>query len=195
MSIRHFWRFGMLLMVVALLSTACGLVPGTAPLATPASNAPPASAYLPTLPGYSRLEASTIQAFIAGLGETGSVLLGQFQATAAIAAVDSVVGCYQDVGAVAAGGYSKDALPIVAGVVAVANRTLLLNPQTFLACISGAQPRQALADGQGGGGLQPCAASYTTVINGETFDFLYAGTDLEICQAFCRSLPSCTAHQ
>ncbi len=188
------YRFAGILLVLVLLVSACGVLPGTAPLATPASNAPPASAYLPNLAGYSRLDARSIQDFIAGLGEAGTALLGQFQATAVIAVVDNVAACYQDIGAVAASGYSKDALPIVAGVVAVANRDLLLNPQTFLACVSSAQQRSLMADGQGGGGMQPCGFSYTTEINGETFDFLYAGTDLEICQAFCRSLPGCTGH-
>lgn len=186
---------GLIGALLVLVVAGCGILPGTAPLATPASNAPPASAFLPNPPGYTRLDARTIQDFIAGLGETGSVLMGQFEATAAIAIVDGIADCYQDVGAVAASAYSKDALPIVAGVVAVANRDLLLNPQTFLACVASAQQPRALADGQGGGGMQPCGYSYTTEINGETFDFLYAGTDLEICQVFCRSLPNCTGHQ
>lgn len=194
MRSKPIWSLAGLILALALLSAACGLVPGIDPLATPVSNAPPAYSYLPNLPGYTRLDARSIQEFIAGLGEAGSALLGQFQATAVIAMVDSVADCYQEMGAVAASGYSKDALPIVAGVVAVANRNLLLNPQTFLACITRAQQPQGLMEGQGGGGLQPCAYSYSTVINGETFDFLYAGTDLEICQAFCRSLPACTGH-
>jgi len=188
------WRLAVLVLAMAILSAGCGVLPGIDALATPVSNAPPASSYLPTLAGYTRLDARSIQDFIAGLGEAGSALVGQFQATAVIALVDDVADCYQDMGAVAASGYSKDALPIVAGVVAVANRSLLLNPQTFLACITRAQQPQGLMEGQGGGGLQPCSYSYSTVINGETFDFLYAGTDLEICQAFCRSLPGCTGH-
>lgn len=187
-------QFVGVVLVMTVLIAGCGVLPGTAPLATPASNAPPASVYLPNLPGYSRLDARTVQDYLAGLGETASALVGQFEATAVIAVVDNVAGCYQDIGAVAASGYSKDALPIVAGVVAVANRDLLMNPQTFLACVTQAQQQRTLMDGQGGGGMQPCGASYTTEINGETFDFLYAGTDLEICQAFCRSLPGCTAH-
>ncbi len=191
---RAIWRLVALVVALEILSTGCGLLPGIDAVATPVSNAPPASSYLPNLAGYTRLDARRIQDFIAGLGETGSVLLGQFQATAVIAMIDDVAGCYQDMGAVAASGYSKDALPIVAGVVAVANRNLLLNPQTFLACITRARQPQGLLEGQGGGGLQPCAHSYSTVINGETFDFLYAGTDLEICQAFCRALPGCTGH-
>jgi hypothetical protein len=186
-------RLALLSLVVMLVVTSCGVVPGLDPLATPASNAPAASVYLPNLAGYSRLEAQSIIDFIAGLGEAGTALVGQFQATAVIAMVDSVATCYQEIGAVAASGYSKNELPIIAGVVAVANRDLLLNPQTFLACLAGAQQRTAL-DGQGGGGMQPCSHSYTIEIAGDTFDFLYAGTDIEVCQAFCRSLPGCTGH-
>ena len=125
----------------------------------------------------------------------GSLTSGLDEATAVIAVVDRIADCYQDLGVVAASGYSKDALPIVAGVVAVANRDRLLNPQTFLACVGIAQQQRSLLDGQGGGGLQPCGFSYSLEIAGDTYDFLYAGTDLEICQAFCRSMPGCTGHQ
>jgi hypothetical protein len=187
-------RLGFLLILVLLIGAGCGVLPGTAPISPPVSNAPPAANFLPAMPGYNRLDAQTVQDFIVGLGETGSVLTGQFEATAAIAVVDRVAECYQNIGAVAAAGYSRADLPIVAGVVAVANRDLLMNPQTFLACVSSAQQQRALLDGQGGGGMQPCGFSYTTEINGETFDFLYAGTDIEICQQFCRSLPNCTGH-
>jgi hypothetical protein len=186
-------RLVTLLLIVVLLTAACQQL-GIDALATPpANNAPPASQYLPNLPGYTSLGFQRIQDFIAGLGEVGSTMTGQFGATAAIAVIDRVADCYQDIGAIAASAYTKDDLPIVAGVVAVANRTLLTDPRTFLACISSAQQPQAL-DGQGGGGMTPCAAAYTQEIQGSTFDFIYAGTDLEICQQFCRSLPGCTAH-
>jgi len=145
------------------------------------------------LTGYTTLDVSTIQEYIVGLGETGTALTGQFAATAAIEAVDRVVGCYQEIGAVAARGYSKDALPIVAGVVAIVNRDLLTDPQTFLACVGLAQPDMESGQ-QGGGGLVPCGFSYSTELEGDTFDMLYAGTDIEVCQAFCRSLPNCVGH-
>lgn len=178
-----------------VLIAACGVVPGLDPLDPPQSNAPAAASYLPTFVGYTQLDARSVQEYIAGLGEAGAALTGQFEAVAAIEMVDRVAGCYQDLGVVAAAGYSKDALPIIAGVVAVSNRDRLLDPQTFLACIGLAQqPQSFMADGQGGGGMQPCSYSYSVEIAGDTYDFLYAGTDLEICQAFCRSLPSCTGH-
>lgn len=185
-------RLVALLMIVVMLSAACQAI-GIDSLATPVNNAPPASQYLPNLPGYTALGFQRIQDFIAGLGEIGSTMTGQFGATAAIAVIDRVADCYQNIGAIAASAYTKDALPIVAGVVAVANRTLLTDPRTFLACVGAAQQPQAL-DGQGGGGMTPCAAAYTLDIQGSTFDFIYAGTDIEICQQFCRSLPGCTAH-
>jgi hypothetical protein len=185
-------RLATLFLIVALLSAGCQQL-GIDALATPVNNAPPASQYLPTLPGYTALGLQRIQDFIAGLGEIGSTMTGQFGATAAIAVVDSVADCYQNIGAIAASAYTKDDLPIVAGVVAVANRTLLLDPRTFLACVSGAQQQQGLL-GQGGGGMTPCAAAWTQEIQGSTFDFIYAGTDIQICQQFCRALPGCTAN-
>lgn len=187
-------RLMALLVILVLAGTACEGIPGLGSPGTPQRSSPPASSLLPVLPGYATLEAQSIQDFITGLGEAGTALLGQFQATAVIALVDRVADCYQEIGAVAARGYSKEALPIVAGVVAVANRDLLLDPQTFLACVGLAQQPSALGEGQGGGGLQPCAHAYSTQVDSSTFDILYAGTDIEICQAFCGALPGCTAH-
>ncbi len=190
MRYKSVWRMVTLVVLLALLGAAC--VPVTD---GPSHTAPPASSLLPVLDGYTTIDAQSIQEFIAGLGEAGTALLGQFQATAVIEMIDRVAGCYQDIGAVAAQGYSKTALPIVAGVVAVANRDLLTDPQTFLSCVGLAQQPAALSEGQGGGGMVPCAFAYSTQIEGDTFDILYAGTDIEICQAFCRSLPGCTGHQ
>ncbi|MFC1960036.1 hypothetical protein ACFLYO_04955 [Chloroflexota bacterium] len=185
----------LLVLVGIVLVAACGVVPGLDPLNPPQSNVPSAASYLPNFTGYTRIEANSIQEYIASLGEAGAALTGQFEAVAVIEMVDRVSSCYQNLGVVAAAGYSKVALPVVAGVVAVSNRDRLLDPQTFLACVGLAQqPQSFMADGQGGGGLQPCSYSYSVEIAGDTYDFLYAGTDLEICQAFCRSLPSCTGH-
>lgn len=181
---RSVWRVSALLIAVALVGAAC--------TNGPSGIAPRADSLMPTLNGYSTLDVSTIQEYIVSLGETGTALTGQFAATAAIEAVDQVIGCYQNVGAVAARGYSKDDLPVVAGVVAIVNRDLLTDPQTFLSCVGlAAVPESAQ---QGGGGLVPCAFAYSTELEGDTFDMLYAGTDLEICQAFCRALPNCTGH-
>lgn len=194
MSRQNFRQFAILVVALVFFVAGCGVIPGIDPLATPVRTGPLASSLLPNLPGYSIIQAQTIQDFIVSLGETGSVLTGQFQAAATIGVVDRVIDCYQDIGAVAAAGYSKDALPIVAGVVAVSNRDLLTDPRTFLACVGLAQQPQALGEGQGGGGLQPCGYSYSMDIQGQTYDFLYAGTDLEICQVFCSALPGCTGN-
>jgi hypothetical protein len=193
------YRIGIGLLLVIFLLAGCGLVPGLDTLATPSGGgntggAPAASSLLPNLAGYTRFEAQRLQDYIVGLGQAGSALLGQFQALGAITVIDRVADCYQNQGVVAGSGYARTDLPIVAGFVAIANRDRLLNPQTFLACIGLAQQQGAMAEGQGGGGLTPCAFSYSTQLSGSTFDILYAGTDVEICQAFCRSLPGCTGH-
>ncbi len=196
---RGHYRIGIGLLLVIFLLAGCGLVPGLDALATPSgggntSGAPAASSLLPNPPGYLRFEAQRLQDYIVGLGQAGSALLGQFQALGVITVIDRVADCYQNQGVVAASGYARADLPIVAGFVAVANRNRLLDPQTFLGCIGLAQQQSAMADGQGGGGLTPCAYSYSIQLSGDTFDILYAGTDLEICQVFCRSLTGCTGH-
>ena len=183
---KNLWRLLAVVGFLALFGAACEGVPS--------GTAPRADSLLPQLSGYSTFDARDIQGYIASLGEIGTALTGQFGATAAIEAVDRVAACYQDVGAVAARGYSKTDLQIVAGVVAVINRDLLTDPQTFLRCVGLAQQPTALGEGQGGGGMVPCAYAYSTEISGDTFDILYAATDQEACQAFCRALPACTGH-
>ncbi|MBN1963620.1 MAG: hypothetical protein JW910_03165 [Anaerolineae bacterium] len=185
------WRLVVLMLVAALANTACGAITGGG---TPSSSGPPAASLLPTLTGYNVVEGQSVQEFIAGLGEAASALLGQFQATAAIELIDRVAGCYQDIGAVALRLYSQQEYPVIAGGVAVANRDLLTDPQTFLYCVGLAPQPSGLSEGQGGGGLQPCFYNYSIEIQGDTYDIFYVGTDVQICQAFCAGLQGCTGH-
>lgn len=178
------WLFAMLL-ILALITAACDAPSGTAPSA---------SSLLPNLGGYSVVEGQSVQEFITGLGETAGGMSLNPAMIAAIAAVDQVIDCYRDVGAVDFRLYSKDDFPTVAGVVAITNRDLLLDPQTFLRCV-GLDQATGAGEGQGGGVIQPCFHSYSPVIEDDTFDIIYAGTDLEICQAFCGALPECAGHR
>lgn len=177
-----------LFVVVALLAVGCSEL-GIDTLATPGTRGPAASSLLPNLPGYTRIESSSIQDFISGLGEAGTALTGQFGATAAIGVVDRIASCYRDIGVLDASGYSQDALPVVAGVVAVVNRSQLTNPANFLNCV-GVRDQGVMADP--GPGMQPCTNAYTTELQGDTYDIIYAATDSELCNLFCASLPNCT---
>ncbi len=82
------------------------------------------------------------------------------------------------------------ASPLSAGTVAIADRKALLDPANLFKCIApNVGPRAQVVK------IEPCTASYTLSRDGNEFYILYAGTTLEICQAFCANLDGCTAHK
>jgi hypothetical protein len=77
--------------------------------------------------------------------------------------------------------------------VAIADRDALQDPLNLLRCVAPA----VLMGGEAGAQsvlIQPCTATYTLSKDDNEFYILYAGTTLEICQAFCADLEGCTAH-
>lgn len=185
MQNQSMWRLVTLLLFLVVLVAACDAPSGTAPSA---------ESLLPLPVGYTVVMGQTLQDFITGLGSAAGALSAQPGMIAAIIFVDSVSDCYQQAGAVAYRLYSKSDMPVVAGAVAIINRDLLTDPNLFLRCTGLAPQAAGAEEGQGGGGIQPCTHTYATEIEDDTFDILYAGTDLEICQEFCRALPNCTGH-
>jgi len=161
----------------------CDLLPG-GPTAEP-----PAAAMLPTLSGYATVEGQTLTAYIGKLSGGAALLAGQPELAAALAAVDGIIGCYQQVGAVRARVYSNQAAPLTAGAVAVADRNVLTDPMNLFRCVAPNVLAQQEVK------LQPCKATYTLKRDGNEFYILYAGTTPEICRAFCASLEGCTAHK
>jgi hypothetical protein len=173
------------LILIALLS-GCNLLPTP----TPPPGEPPAAALLPDLPGYNTVEGQTLTGYIGKLSGGAALLSGNPELAVMLTAVDRVVGCYQQVGAVRARLYSSQADPLSAGTVAIADKKALLDPANLFRCVvpnvqTGAQSVQ----------IEPCKASYTLKRDSDEFYILYAGTTLEICQAFCRNLDQCTAHK
>jgi hypothetical protein len=146
-----------------------------------------AAELLPDLPGYNTVEGESFTDALTTLGVMAT-LAGQPELGAPIATVSSVVSCYQEAGAVSARVYSDQAEPRNSGVVAVADRNALLNPLTFLQCVSpgiGDRSAQSVA-------IEPCTHSYTLARNGNEFYILYAGLTPNVCQAFCANLEGCT---
>jgi hypothetical protein len=170
------------MIVVALLS-GCDLFPGDP---TPE---PPAATMLPRLPGYATVEGQTLTAYVGKLSGGAALLAGQPELAATLTAVDAIVSCYQQVGAMRARVYSNQAAPLTAGAVAVADRNVLTDPVNLFRCVA----PNVLSSQQVK--LQPCKAAYTLKRDGDEFYILYAGTTLEICQAFCASLEGCTTHR
>ena len=178
-------RLSCALAILALLS-GCDQLPGSSgPTAQP-----PAETMMPTLSGYNQVEGQTLTSYIGKLSGGSSLLTGHPELAAALTAVDAIVGCYQQVGAVRARLYSSQASPLSAGTVAIADRKALLDPANLFKCIApNVGPRAQAVK------IEPCTANYTLSRDGNEFYILYAGTTLEICQAFCANLESCTAHK
>jgi hypothetical protein len=143
---------------------------------------------LPNLTGYRTVEGQSFTDALTTLGVM-TTLLGQPELGAPIATVSSVVGCYQEAGAVSARVYSKEAEPEHSGVVAIGDRDALLNPVTFLRCIPGSSSGLAPESAT----IEPCSHSYTLAKDDNEFYILYAGLTPQICQTFCENLEGCTA--
>jgi hypothetical protein len=145
---------------------------------------------LPNLDGYNTVEGQTLTAYISTVSGGAALLSGQPQLAGTIAAVDQIVQCYQEVGAVRARVYNSQADPLLAGAVAIADRNAVRDPANFFRCVSPVPGPQARA----AGGFEPCTANYTLEKETNAFYILYAGTKPELCQAFCSRLEGCTVH-
>lgn len=175
----------LVLALLLLLMAACS---------PPSGNAPSASSVLPTLSEYNTIEGVSLQDALAAAATTGSLGTGNVVSAGIVQIVDRVGDCYRNEGAVDFRFYTNKQFAAVAGLVVVANRNVLLDPNTFLRC-TGLIPNTAASEGQGGGSLQPCAHAYSTVIGGDTFDIAYVASDTMACQDFCAGLPACTGHR
>lgn len=172
----------LLCLILAGLLVGCDLLGGGNDNPTP----PPAADMLPNLSGYNTIEGQTLTDYISTLAEGASLLAGQPELAATIAAVDGVISCYQQVGAVRARVYSKADAPLTAGTVAIADRNALLDPLNLFNCLLAPRGPES--------GFEPCTASYTLSRDDNEFYIVYAGTTGEMCQLFCSQLEGCTAH-
>jgi hypothetical protein len=177
-----------LFLAITLLAFSGGCDQPPAP-STPTTE-PPAAALLPTLPGYTQIEGQTITSYLGKLSEGAALLTSHPELAATIAAVDGIIGCYQQVGAVRARIYSDQASPLSAGTVAIGDRNTLLDPINLFRCVApnlGPQAQPLT--------IKPCAASYTLSRSDNDFYILYAGTTPQVCQALCAHLESCPANK
>ena len=145
---------------------------------------------LPTLSGYNKVEGQTLTSYIGKLSGGTSLLTGHPELAATLTAVDAIVGCYQQVGAVRARLYSNQASPLSAGTVAIADRNALLDPANLFKCVA---PNVAFRPSRSR--FNRARPTIRFKRDGNEFYILYAGTTMEICQAFCKNLEGCTAHK
>lgn len=154
---------------------------------------PPAAEMLPTLSGYNQVEGQTITTYVSTMAGGAALLAGQPQLTAAVAVVDHIIGCYQDVGAVRARVYSQVEQPLAAGAIAIGDRNEISDPGNLFYCVLPAT-LDAIPTGPNEIEVQPCTANYTITRDDNEFYIIYAGTTPEVCAAFCENLEGCVAH-
>lgn len=195
---RHI-RLGLAAAALLAALAACNLgesVAGIAPTTGDTAADPSAAQqFLPVVAGYNAMDADSIVDAITMLAGGGSVATGNFPALALVTQIDSMIQCYQSVGAAAAriyvpvsavdiaGQITQGMIPNL-GVVAIINQDRLVN--NFLSCAigGGAQAFSAQAAQP-----QPCAGSGTFTANGQTLHYLYAATTPDLCTAFDAGLP------
>ncbi|HSH05139.1 MAG TPA: hypothetical protein VLL52_21670 [Anaerolineae bacterium] len=185
----RYFKVVLLVLMMAIGVVGCGILGGDDDsgdeVPTTVSDSP-SLRMLPVLPNHKTVPGEDLTGYITALGGGTALLTGQPQLAAAIAAVDQVMGCYQEIGAVSARAYSNEEMPLSSGVVAIADKGMMSNPVNLFNCL-----------GPSGGSdftMQGCTASYTLPKDDNEFFILYAGTTLEICQDFCAQLEGCTAH-
>lgn len=152
---------------------------------------PPAARLLPNLPAYRQVDGQTITGYIGALAEGAALLAGQPHLAVTIGTLDQAIGCYQEIGGVRARIYSHADRPLEAGLVAVADKAKLNDPDSLFRCIT-----PAALDLQGGEEpvLEPCTAAYTLVNEEGTFYIIYAASTHNVCRDFCESLEGCDIH-
>ncbi|MBN1811690.1 MAG: hypothetical protein JXA14_07635 [Anaerolineae bacterium] len=182
-------RVFVMLIAVAILMGGAGLVLG---INQQNPQVVPAEELLPDLAGYSTVEGERLTDYIGKLSGGAALLAGQPELALAIAAVDQVIDCYQEVGAVKARAYSNQDAPLSAGIVAVGDRNELLEPANLFKCVAPAIPDGSQPDMPP---IQMCSDSYILVHDGNEFYIIYAGTTEEICATFCAALEGCEEHE
>lgn len=185
------------LLIAVMVAAACSQigVPGGG-IAVPttgdtASDISAAQQYVPDIPGYMSTDARNITDAVSTVSGGASLLTGNPIAAAAIAQIDGMIDCYQDVGAVAAkvyaavniGELAAGQIPSV-GALAVINQDRLVN--NFLPCALGSNRGFSAQTNS----AQPCGSSGSFTVNGETLWYVYAATQQDLCSAIAQRLPS-----
>jgi hypothetical protein len=152
----------------------------------------PAARLLPNLPAYRTVEGQAITGYISALSEGVALLAGNPQAALTIGALDSVIGCYQEVGGVRARVYSHAERPLEAGLVAVVDESVVNDPDTLFRCVT---PTAFGLESIQGQFPEPCTAAYTLIREDGTFYVIYAASTLSTCYDFCTALEGCEVHR
>lgn len=147
---------------------------------------PTATELMPDIPGYDVVEGQDLTDAISKVAGGAALLQGNLPGVGAVAAIDGIMDCYQEAGAVSGRIFTKSDSPLDSGVIVIVDRNRLTNPQTFLDCVRPEGPEMSAASA-----IQPCGDAYTLQRDNNEYYILYAGTQPEVCQTFCAALEGC----
>lgn len=154
------------------------------------SDASAVQQFVPTIPGYTATDASSIAQAVSAVGGSASLLTGNPLTAALIAQIDGMIQCYERVGAVTARIYTEQDISQVlqgeiptVGALALVNQNRVVN--NFLPCAVG-----AIGENFSAQAVNPCSGSGQFVANNETILYIYAATQPELCSAFDAALPN-----
>lgn len=173
-------RFAIFCLVLAMVAAGCKLVPSTGDTA---SDAAAAQNFLPaSIAGYNVTEATSVIDAISKTGAAGALITGNAALTLAISRIDSMIQCYNGVGAVSARVYTEQNITATGipkiGALAVINSTRL--GRNFVQCAINTGGVNA----QSAGTVEPCGGSGSFVVNNENLEYVYGATTPELCSIF-----------
>ncbi|GIK27072.1 MAG: hypothetical protein IT298_10525 [Chloroflexi bacterium] len=168
-----------ILVIVGVLAlavlTACDTIQ---PTGDSASDAESAQNQLPTLSQYTSTDADSVKDALTRALQVGSLGSGNLIAAGLIERLNNTADCLGNVGAIAGRVYTGLTPPVV-GVLAVVNNERLTN--NFLQCaVNPGMESQSLSRQA----LQPCAKSGSYTDNGISYSYIYAASDISMCNAF-----------
>ena len=171
-----------LFMLILVAAVGCSLAQ---PTGDTSSDAEAVQNFIPDLPDYNKNDADNIVDALSSVAGGTSLLSGNPLMAAAVAKIDDMIQCYQNVGAVTAQVYTQKTFdvtnpqPPAAGVLAIINQDRLRD--NFLACALGSSNQAYSAQAVT---LEPCVGSGSFTVNDETITYLYAATMPTLCTAF-----------
>ncbi len=176
------WKKTVALIICLIAISGCSLVASTGDSKTDATAA---QNFIPEIAGYNMSDADSIVDAVSSVSGGASLLSGNAVLAGAVAKIDDMINCYQEVGAVTAQIYTQKTFDITnldipsAGVLAIINQDRLKD--NFLACAlnSGSQDFSAQAVT-----LEPCMGSGEFKAGDETISYLYAATTPGLCELY-----------
>lgn len=181
-------------MTFAVLMLALAACSGLSNQTSGSANDPQsAQRLLPTISGFTSTDARNITDALSAVGGSASLVTGNPLIAGAIAEIDSVMSCLQNVGGMAARIYTQnDITTLLQGQVPVIGALAVVNEdrvrENLLAC---ALPgNNGAFSAQSAGTIQPCSGSGTTTVAGDTIHYVYVATNQSLCSTFQASFPA-----